>query len=312
MNLKKVSFTGYIVICLLLSLSGSLFSQQSRVKVSVLSMQTGMPAEIKDPVAFWSEKYDVPRVNTVYFLKINLKDPRVEFFVKQTERTELAEGTLTLPDSLMKDSTILALVNANAFAKMRSIPDAPGKSGWYSGRKVDIQGLVVADGKQISPDQSDRLAFWIDNKDRPHIGHPKPNAKVKQAVADWFSPLLIDGKVVVGEQDNDVSKLDEQDKKNTKIDMSLHPRTMIGFDDKGKWLLLVVVDGRQQNYSIGMSLREQAELMRAKGCTQAINLDGGGSSIMMIRDSKNITTLNRPSEAEHRPVPVMIGVRYRK
>jgi hypothetical protein len=312
MNLKKASITGLIVICMLLNFTGNLFSQHNRIKVSVLPMQNRMPGEIKDPVAFWSEKYDVPRVNTVYFLKINLKNPQVEFFVKPTERNELAEGTLTLPDTLMKDSAILALMNANAFAEIRSIPDAPKKKGWYLGRKVDIQGLVVADGKQISPDQSDRVAFWLDNKEQPHVGHPKPNAKVNQAIADWFSPLLINGKVVVGKQDNDVSKLDEQDRKNAKIDLSLHPRTMIGFDDKGKWLLLVVVDGRQQNYSMGMSLQEEAELMRAKGCTQAINLDGGGSSIMMIRDLKNVTTLNRPSDGEHRPVPVMIGVRYRK
>jgi Phosphodiester glycosidase len=57
----------------------------------------------------------------------------------------------------------------------------------------------------------------------------------------------------------------------------LHPRTAVGFKRDGTWVL-VVVDGRQPEISIGMSLDELARLMLALGCADALNLDGGGSS----------------------------------
>jgi hypothetical protein len=280
-------------------------AQQAAVTITILPAGTRQPKAIPDPAATWSETYETPRLEVVYFLKISLKDPRVEAFVKLSDDPDgpdgPAEGTLTIPDSLMKDKSILALVNANAFAGIPSIPDPEGKSGWYLGRKVNIAGMAVASGIQQSPDQPDRLPFWIDTKGRPHIGHPLQKDKVVEAVADWTSPLLIKGKDVTIKQKTSGGNLSEQ---------PVHPRSIIGFDKKRRWLLLAVVDGRQPGYSIGMSLGEEAALMKSKGCAYAINLDGGGSSIMLIRDKDGkLRTLNRPSDKSHRPVPVMIGVR---
>jgi hypothetical protein len=71
-----------------------------------------------------------------------------------------------------------------------------------------------------------------------------------------------------------------------------HPRTAIAKLKDGK-LLLVVVDGRQPNYSTGMSLNSLAELLLEFGAVEAINLDGGGSSAMVV-ESKLV---NKPSDA---------------
>jgi exopolysaccharide biosynthesis protein len=84
-----------------------------------------------------------------------------------------------------------------------------------------------------------------------------------------------------------------------------HPRTGVGINANGKRLLLVVVDGRQAPYSDGMSLRELADLMRALGAREAINLDGGGSTTMVVADSAGATVriVNRPSDPTgERPV----------
>ena len=65
-----------------------------------------------------------------------------------------------------------------------------------------------------------------------------------------------------------------------------HPRTAIGYNDDE--ILLAVVDGRRAGWSRGMSLHELGELMLRMKCTEAINLDGGGSSTMWVRgDLKN-------------------------
>lgn len=84
-----------------------------------------------------------------------------------------------------------------------------------------------------------------------------------------------------------------------------HPRTAIGLARNGRELILVVVDGRQKPYSDGMTLRELAELFRSLGATQALNLDGGGSSTFVLADSTAPTGLrimNRPSDKSERAV----------
>jgi hypothetical protein len=69
----------------------------------------------------------------------------------------------------------------------------------------------------------------------------------------------------------------------------IHPRTAAGYRNSGE-LVLLVVDGRQID-SRGVDLQELAILMRDLGCVEAINLDGGGSSAMVV-DGK---LLNRPA-----------------
>lgn len=68
------------------------------------------------------------------------------------------------------------------------------------------------------------------------------------------------------------------------------PRTAVGYTSDGK-AILMVVDGRQGSVSVGVSLTELADIMISLGATEAINLDGGGSSQMVIGDS----LINRPS-----------------
>ncbi len=60
-----------------------------------------------------------------------------------------------------------------------------------------------------------------------------------------------------------------------------HPRTALGWNDKEFFLL--VVDGRQSNLSVGMSFPELAAYLLKIGCTEAMNLDGGGSSTFWVR-----------------------------
>lgn len=78
-----------------------------------------------------------------------------------------------------------------------------------------------------------------------------------------------------------------------------HPRTAVGIAAGGRRLLLVTVDGRQAPYSDGMTLRELAELFRTLGAVNAINLDGGGSTTMVVRRGDGTYAVaNRPSDRE--------------
>jgi hypothetical protein len=83
------------------------------------------------------------------------------------------------------------------------------------------------------------------------------------------------------------------------------PRTGVGVKADGT-VLLMVVDGRSQ-YSAGMSLKEFATYMKRFGAVSAVNLDGGGSSEMVL-DGK---IMNRPSDGSERPVSIGLGI-FRK
>ena len=84
-----------------------------------------------------------------------------------------------------------------------------------------------------------------------------------------------------------------------------HPRTAVGFDSDEDVLWVVVVDGRQPDHSMGMTLPELASLMETLGVEDAVNLDGGGSSVMVLGGK----TMSRPSDVEgERPVVNALGV----
>lgn len=71
-----------------------------------------------------------------------------------------------------------------------------------------------------------------------------------------------------------------------------HPRTAVGFNQDSTKVFFVVVDGRQSNLSVGMTLDELANLMLSIGAYNAVNLDGGGSSTMVIHNQ----VVNSPSD----------------
>jgi hypothetical protein len=89
-----------------------------------------------------------------------------------------------------------------------------------------------------------------------------------------------------------------------------NPRTAVGLADDGNTLVIVVDDGRWKDHSMGMTLPELAQAMIDLGCTDAVNLDGGGSTEMAIRNpaTGKLVVVNHPSEGHERPVANVLGI----
>lgn len=86
-----------------------------------------------------------------------------------------------------------------------------------------------------------------------------------------------------------------------------HPRSALGISRDSATLYLVAVDGRRQT-SVGMTLEELADAMIALGAYEAMNLDGGGSTALVVRDS----IVNEPSDANgERPVGNVVAITRR-
>jgi hypothetical protein len=83
----------------------------------------------------------------------------------------------------------------------------------------------------------------------------------------------------------------------------LHPRTAIGVTAAGD-VVIVTVDGRQTPYSTGVDLDELAQIMSSQGAVNAINLDGGGSTAIDVREPGDVeaSLQNRPSDGRERAV----------
>jgi hypothetical protein len=93
----------------------------------------------------------------------------------------------------------------------------------------------------------------------------------------------------------------------------LDPRTAIGINRNGRYLYLIVVDGRQPFYSEGATFAELANLLIDQGAFMGMSLDGGGSSTMVIQDANGQPViLNSPIDnyipGRERPVGNHLGI----
>ena len=88
------------------------------------------------------------------------------------------------------------------------------------------------------------------------------------------------------------------------------PRTVFGLDAGRRKLVLLVADGRQPGFSIGARHADLLDILRAEGVTDAVGMDGGGSSALVVYDAKHRKpwTLNRPSDRRERRNALNFGI----
>ncbi len=205
------------------------------------------------------------------------------------------EAVLTDPLRLAEAPGVLAFINVNPW---RGMPDARGKrdSRWHAGQAVDILGLARAAGVTRSPAvENGSAAIAIDENGRARVGK-LPAGFVFSEGLNGFSAVAKDGKPLTTEEP------------------AIHPRSAIGVSKDGSTLWLVVVDGRQQGFSEGMNLTELGALMAELGCWDAVNLDGGGSSVLgLVNDEDSLKIVSSPSDRSGplvriRPVPCILTV----
>jgi exopolysaccharide biosynthesis protein len=84
-----------------------------------------------------------------------------------------------------------------------------------------------------------------------------------------------------------------------------HPRTAMGYTKDGK-LIILAVEGRFPGKAEGATLPQEAQMLKEIGCWEALNLDGGGSSCLLVNGKPTI----KPSDKEgQRAVPAVFIIR---
>ena len=134
--------------------------------------------------------------------------------------------------------------------------------------------------------------FAILNDGTPIIGsaadYSKYRSQIKEAVGGR-DMLVVNGKIAAGSFDDYLQVYAS--------------RTCVGITAEGK-VVFLVVDGRQEPWSVGGTVYELAQIMIDAGCVTALNLDGGGSSTFATKEegSDELAVINRPSDGFERRV----------
>ena len=177
-----------------------------------------------------------------------------------------------------------------------------GFSPWWSNSPIDF---YPHDGDPVAPRgvaASRGKLYWTSHEQVPTLYVTYRNLFSFDAPANPYN--AISGETLLLTGGNLIPDLD-----NT----ALQPRSAVGYSKNGRYLYLVVVDGRQPLYSEGMTVRELAQLMQSIGASYAMNLDGGGSSTLVVQGANGQPRiLNSPIDSNipgrERPVANHLGI----
>jgi hypothetical protein len=222
--------------------------------------------------------------------EINLRAPGIGFTGSQPAPVGVPVAGLSPPQQAetVAQTTSQFLIESGVELATNSGFFAPCCNAANEGK--DVIGLTVTNGRTVSPlDPTRPASILISPANQALIG-TFTALPADFAIADAFtgSDLLVDRGANVAPTANTAFN-------------NANPRTAVGVSADGRTLYLVTIDGRQPGYSTGTSLAETGDVLLALGAFEGLNLDGGGSTAMVIADGAGgATLLNRPSGGAER------------
>jgi len=259
-----------------------------------------LPAAVRQSpfrgVTYLREVRESPRRLIVHVVTIDLEQPGIRFLVTPGEPTGEHQLPARTTSRFLDEFKVQVAINGSFFYPWH----ANGPFDYYphAGDPVSVQGLAISEGKPYSDARPGHHNLFIPRDNRATIGKPAGNP---WNAISGREIIVQDGRVIDALQP-DTSPFEP------------HPRTAVGLDASGKRLLLLVIDGRQPNFSEGATLPELARIAQEHGGHTVLNLDGGGSSTLAIEGANGKpTVLNSPIHGGippgvERPVANHLGV----
>ena len=307
-----------LIVCLLAS---SMLNGQTNWK-DVSNDFGKLPASIK---VLKSDELLEGSPSIMYVATIKAKDHAKQFFVDTASRRRL-----TPSQYFTRNGQPLVVVNCSffEFVQNRNVNlivqnskmvgfDTPAVSrkgrdtmtyvhtlgsafGIFKNGKMDIAFNYNDSGLAVPFVMQSVYTPMIDSVRRLNINHPSLSGlkpwKVKHAFGG--GPVLV--------QDGQVKISNNEEKKFAgKAIADKHPRTAIGYTQDGTMIILAI-QGRMKGLAEGATLPQMAKIMVDLGCVEAMNLDGGGSSCLLINGKETI----KPSDPNgQRPVPAVLVIK---
>lgn len=248
-------------------------------------------------ITYQRQAWSSPRPVMLHLVTVNLAAEGVKPFVSPglpPSSSEFETNARTVSE-FVDEFEVQIGINANFFNPFRE------ETAWdfypRSGDRVNHLGQSTSAGETYSPAQNDwsSICFYAQNRVQIVESGICP-AGALQAVAG-NDLLLKDGKPVPP------PSYVTEDKP--------YSRTVVAIDKPGKKLWLVLVDGKQFQYSEGITLAELTDFLLKLGADSALNLDGGGSVTLAIQTPQGAKVLNAPIQTKipmrERPVANQLG-----
>ena len=199
------------------------------------------------------------------------------------------------------DTAILKKELTSEFAKRFNCEVAVnGEAGSTPGLEAPLghwTGNYVVKGQALKMEDSDKRPFLYFSEEGKGF-YSKDLDVVKELTADMYNVIWGRFDIIL----NGIESIDERDHTKEKP----YPRTVMGIDESGTKIFLLVADGRKPQHSRGLTLKECAAILMPYGCYNAMACDQGGSSCMYV---EKFGIVNRPADGGERKVYTHFGLR---
>ena len=260
-----------------------------------------------------------------YYVRINTKDPNLQMGVDTTLYRRLTPSAfyerLAQPMVVMnasffefKNNTNLNVLvhRGNILALNKQDIEGKGKDTLSYTHVLSSAFGMQKNGKMdIAYTYTDSNSNFVLYQQNPMVPIKDKNATLslkEDALANlkkWKLNWAVGGGPVLVKDGALFISNNEEKKFAGKAIADHHPRTAIGYTKDG-YIILLAVQGRMKNIAVGTTLTETAKIFLDLGAVEAINLDGGGSSCLLINGKETI----KPSDPTgQRPVPAVFFVK---
>lgn len=236
-----------------------------------------------------------PSPMIAHIIKIDTKTKGMQFLVTPADSKSETPLNARTTSQFLDEFGVQIAINGDGFSPWWSrspadyyphVGDPVAPLGFTASNGDDYwQGVALEEGKRPTLYISRRNAFSFNDK---------PNRVYSAISGDRM--LVLQGQPVPDLNDSE-----------------LNPRTATGLNKNGRYVYLIVVDGRQPFYSAGITFADLAQLLIDQGVYVAMSLDGGGSSTLVVEgENGEPVILNSPIDnyipGRERPVANHIGV----
>jgi hypothetical protein len=236
-----------------------------------------------------------PHPLVIHVILVDLDAPGIGFLVTPPNPAagrQLRAGTTS---QFLARSGAQLVINGDFFEPWRD--NSPLDYYPYAGSPVDVVGFAASRGTVYSPGVANHPTLYLSANNQASFDAP---------IGDVYNAISGNLIFVQNGQPYQVNL-------SASYHQDIHPRTAVALDESGRTLILVVVDGRQSGYSEGVSMPELADIVIEHGGYTALNLDGGGSSALVIEDEwGKPAVLNAPMHNHmpywERPVANHLGI----
>jgi len=256
-----------------------------------------MKQELYEGVTYRRVVRYLPRPMIAHVLTIDTKEKGVEFLVTPPDSESETPLKARTTSQFLEEFDLQIAINGGGFSPWWS--RSPADYYPHVGDPIAPAGFTASNGEvywTTSNTEGIPPALFISRRNALSLNN-KPN-RVHNAISG-DRMLVLKGEIAPA--------LDGEE---------VEPRTAVGINRNGRYVYLVVVDGRQPLYSDGATFTELAQLLIDQGAHMAMSLDGGGSSTMVVEgDDGKPKILNSPIDhyipGTERPVGTHLGVYIR-